>query len=44
MCIGCFRTTNEIRQWKKMTDHKRRAILAERQRREAKIASRRGAP
>lgn len=41
MCVGCFRTTDEIRQWRKMTDHKRRQILAERSRREAKIVERR---
>lgn len=38
LCIGCFRTAEEIRQWTKMTDHRRRQILAERRRREAKLA------
>lgn len=38
MCVGCLRTTEEIRHWKKMTDHRRRQILAERKRREAKLA------
>jgi predicted Fe-S protein YdhL (DUF1289 family) len=41
LCVGCFRTQEEIRQWNKMTDHKRRQILAERARREAKVAGRR---
>ncbi|MBL8579575.1 MAG: DUF1289 domain-containing protein [Mesorhizobium sp.] len=40
MCVGCFRTTEEIRMWKKMTDHKRHAILAERSRRQSKLAAR----
>ncbi|AOO82271.1 DUF1289 domain-containing protein [Bosea vaviloviae] len=40
LCVGCFRTTAEIRQWGKFTDHKRRQILAERRRREAKLAAR----
>lgn len=39
LCIGCLRTTEEIRQWRKMTDHRRRQILAERGRREAKLAA-----
>lgn len=38
MCVGCLRTTDEIRQWKKMSDHRRNQILAERRRREAKLA------
>jgi predicted Fe-S protein YdhL (DUF1289 family) len=40
MCVGCFRTTDEIRKWRKMTDHKRRSVLSERRRREGKLASR----
>ena len=40
MCVGCFRMTEEIRQWKKMTDHKRRSILSDRRRREAKVVER----
>jgi len=40
LCVGCFRTSDEIRQWRKLTDHKRRAILSERRRRETKLASR----
>jgi len=36
-----LRTTEEIRRWRKLTDHKRRQILAERRRREAKLATRR---
>ncbi|TAJ33463.1 MAG: DUF1289 domain-containing protein [Bosea sp. (in: a-proteobacteria)] len=41
LCVGCLRTTEEIRRWRKLTDHKRRQILAERRRREAKLATRR---
>lgn len=45
LCVGCFRTREEIKQWPKMTDHKRRQVLAERPRREAKTAARgRGNP
>jgi predicted Fe-S protein YdhL (DUF1289 family) len=40
LCVGCFRTTSEIRQWQKFTDHRRHQILAERRRREAKLAAR----
>jgi predicted Fe-S protein YdhL (DUF1289 family) len=40
LCVGCFRTTDEIRQWPKFTDHKRRQIPAERPRREAKALAR----
>ena len=39
LCVGCFRTTDEIRQWQKFTDYRRRQILAERRRREAKLAA-----
>jgi uncharacterized protein len=41
ICAGCFRTTDEVRQWRKLTDHKRRRILAERPCREAKLLARR---
>jgi predicted Fe-S protein YdhL (DUF1289 family) len=40
LCVGCFRTTDEIRQWRTFTDHKRRQILAERRRRETKLVAR----
>jgi predicted Fe-S protein YdhL (DUF1289 family) len=40
LCVGCFRTEAEIRQWRKFTDHKRHQILAERRRREAKLVAR----
>lgn len=42
VCVGCFRTQDEIRQWRKMTDHKRHQIMAERPRRQARIEGRRG--
>ncbi|WP_109341865.1 DUF1289 domain-containing protein [Burkholderia cenocepacia] len=38
LCIGCFRTLDEIRGWKKMTDHRRHQILNEKARRQAKVA------
>jgi predicted Fe-S protein YdhL (DUF1289 family) len=37
LCVGCFRTTAEIRLWRKFTDHRRRETLAERRRRETKL-------
>lgn len=40
MCVGCWRTTEEIRSWRKMTDHRRRQIFADRRRREAKSEDR----
>lgn len=40
MCTGCFRTTDEIPLWRKMTDHRRREILSDRRRREAKLSER----
>jgi predicted Fe-S protein YdhL (DUF1289 family) len=36
-CIGCLRTLPEVREWKKMTDHKRHLIINERPRREKKL-------
>jgi predicted Fe-S protein YdhL (DUF1289 family) len=36
-CIGCCRTWEEVRDWKKMTDHRRHQILKEKSRREAKL-------
>jgi uncharacterized protein len=41
ICVGCFRTADEIRQWRKLTDHKRRQILADRPRRETKVRAHR---
>ena len=40
LCVGCFRTTDEIRQWRKFADHKRRQIMAERRRRELRLVPR----
>ncbi|QGZ58858.1 DUF1289 domain-containing protein [Paraburkholderia acidiphila] len=37
LCTGCFRTRDEIRAWKKMTDPMRHQILNDRPRREAKM-------
>ncbi|MES1927224.1 DUF1289 domain-containing protein [Salinisphaera sp. T31B1] len=41
LCVGCLRTATEIRQWRRLSDSRRRRILAERCRREAKLAWRR---
>ncbi|TKC86338.1 DUF1289 domain-containing protein [Trinickia terrae] len=37
LCLGCFRTRDEIRGWKKMTDHRRHQVLNDRSRRQAKL-------
>ncbi|WP_233889496.1 DUF1289 domain-containing protein [Paraburkholderia flagellata] len=37
-CTGCYRTREEARGWKRMTDHRRHQILNERPRRQAKLA------
>ncbi|WP_084168630.1 DUF1289 domain-containing protein [Paraburkholderia acidipaludis] len=37
LCIGCFRTRDEIRSWKKLTDYRRHQILNEKSRRRAKM-------
>ncbi|RZF27945.1 DUF1289 domain-containing protein [Paraburkholderia sp. UYCP14C] len=36
-CVGCLRTREEIREWKKMTDHRRHQVLNDRSRRQAKL-------
>ncbi|RQR59815.1 DUF1289 domain-containing protein [Burkholderia sp. Bp9126] len=36
-CIGCLRTLEEARTWKKMTDHRRHQIVNDRARRQAKL-------
>ncbi|TCW84234.1 DUF1289 domain-containing protein [Burkholderia sp. SRS-46] len=36
-CIGCLRTLEEARAWKKMTDHRRHQIVNDRARRQAKL-------
>ncbi|QBR02783.1 DUF1289 domain-containing protein [Paraburkholderia pallida] len=38
LCVGCLRTREEVRDWKKMTDHRRHQILNDRSRRQAKVA------
>lgn len=42
LCIGCWRTREEIRGWSKMTDHRRHQVLNEKSRRQARLA--RGVP
>ncbi|MCP3716241.1 DUF1289 domain-containing protein [Paraburkholderia sp. CNPSo 3281] len=38
LCIGCFRTRDEIRDWEKLTDRRRHQILNGKSRRRAKMA------
>lgn len=38
LCIGCLRTLDEARSWKKMGDHRRHQIINERPMRETKLA------
>ena len=37
LCLGCYRTLNEIGGWSRLTDEKRAEIMAELPAREAKI-------
>lgn len=37
LCLGCLRTKDECRQWKKMKDKHRARIIDERPRRRAKL-------
>jgi predicted Fe-S protein YdhL (DUF1289 family) len=37
LCVGCFRTLDEIRAWKNMTDHRRHQVINDRCRRQAKL-------
>ncbi|USX11040.1 DUF1289 domain-containing protein [Paraburkholderia fungorum] len=36
-CAGCFRTLDEVRGWKKMTDHRRHQVINDRPRRQARL-------
>lgn len=36
-CVGCLRTLDEARQWKKMTDFKRHQIVNDAKRRKSKV-------
>ena len=42
LCVGCFRTRDEIAAWPRMTAEERRAKMAELPDREGKLARRRG--
>ncbi|MEO8531660.1 MAG: DUF1289 domain-containing protein [Deltaproteobacteria bacterium] len=42
ICIGCFRTLDEISQWSKMTPEARRALMDDLPEREAQLKQRRG--
>jgi predicted Fe-S protein YdhL (DUF1289 family) len=37
LCVGCFRTLEEIREWNKMTDHRRHQVINDRARRQARL-------
>lgn len=37
ICTGCLRTAEEIRRWRKMTDHQRRRIMDEMRQRRARL-------
>ncbi|WP_081056855.1 DUF1289 domain-containing protein [Burkholderia pseudomultivorans] len=37
LCTGCLRTREEIRDWKKMTDHRRHQVINDRFRRETRV-------
>ncbi|EGD01827.1 DUF1289 domain-containing protein [Burkholderia pseudomultivorans] len=37
LCTGCLRTREEIRDWKKMTDHRRHQVINDRSRRETRV-------
>ena len=37
LCVGCFRTRDEIRGRKNMTDHRRHQVINDRSRREAQL-------
>lgn len=42
LCIGCFRTPDEIRRWSRYTSDERRAIMAELEARGKTLVKRRG--
>ncbi|RKP49575.1 DUF1289 domain-containing protein [Pararobbsia silviterrae] len=44
LCIGCLRTREEIRDWKKMTDFQRHQVLNDRNRRKSKLPREARAP
>lgn len=42
ICIGCYRTMDEIGRWSRMTPEERRAVMAELPARAPRLARRRG--
>lgn len=36
-CMGCLRTAEEIRRWRKLTDYQCRCVLADAKRRRARL-------
>jgi hypothetical protein len=37
LCVGCLRTLDEVRGWKKMTDHQRHQVINDGPRRRTKL-------
>jgi len=37
LCVGCFRTLEDIRAWKKMIVHRRHQVINDRPRRQVKL-------
>ena len=44
ICVGCFRTIDEITAWSKMSPEARRAVMAELPDRAPRLTQRRGGP
>lgn len=42
ICVGCYRTTDEIAAWSRMTPQERRAVMAELPARAPRLGQRRG--
>lgn len=42
LCIGCYRTSDEIAGWSKLTPEKRRSLIEELPTRKGRLARRRG--
>lgn len=42
LCVGCYRSIDEIARWSRMTDDERRAVLADLPARAPRLVKRRG--
>lgn len=42
LCVGCYRSIEEIAHWSRMTDDERRAVLADLPNRAPRLSKRRG--